>query len=425
MVTGWIGQRCGGYAFLLAQVVGCGLAASGERDSESAGPPEAELPEPEAPAVFLDACGCAQSAALHALRCGGNASYWLHSTPAGNAIVFSADDNTYRWTPAGGTEILMTRSSAFAMSDDASTLLLQVNSDLVIWRANGSSEVVGSMSPLDMNADGSVVLAWDYSAARSVLWTAERGVIGIADGDVRDPLTAMTRDGSAVVGLRNEIDAVTGFANASSLVRWTDSVGLRELSPLPPGAQGSTVDAVSSSGDVVAGSFQLDFGSNSYGVYRWTQTEGLRVVIPDKVLWFTLMSDDGSAVVSSRADATRPTRAVAVRWTEGVGVDELAASDDRSTYPSAMTPDGTTIVGFGLEPGSDLQTTDPVYAASPFMWRADIGYRDIEDVLASAGADLEGWQLGAPGAVSADGRVMLGNGTCAGSVTTYRLILPR
>jgi hypothetical protein len=38
--------------------------------------------------------------------------------------------------------------------------------------------------------------------------------------------------------------------------------------------------------------------------------------------------------------------------------------------------------------------------------------------------NADGWVLGPPRAISADGRVIAGNGTCAGVPSEYRLELP-
>jgi hypothetical protein len=132
----------------------------------------------------FDVCDCAQSDVLQALSCGWNPANWIHSTPAGDTIVYSVNTHTYRWTRAGGVELLMAQSDAIGMSDDAQTALLsRLGSDgLLIWRANEPSDVLSSMTGADMSADGSIVLAWDYSSTpHSVLWSRERGVIGITE----------------------------------------------------------------------------------------------------------------------------------------------------------------------------------------------------------------------------------------------------
>ena len=60
-----------------------------------------------------------------------------------------------------------------------------------------------------------------------------------------------------------------------------------------------------------------------------------------------------------------------------------------------------------------------------FIWTPARGARGIRAELEASGVELRGWSFaGAPVALSRDGKVAVGVGTCGGRTTAYRLVLP-
>jgi hypothetical protein len=53
-----------------------------------------------------------------------------------------------------------------------------------------------------------------------------------------------------------------------------------------------------------------------------------------------------------------------------------------------------------------------------------VAMRPLRSVPEDAQVDLEGWALGKPLVLSADGKVVLGQGTCGGEPALFRAVLP-
>lgn len=370
--------------------------------------------------IDLANCKCPQSESLRALSCGAYSGAWFHSTPAGDTIIYSVNSHSYRWTRAAGIDLVLARSEAIRVSDAAQDILFSQlgSSDLMVWRANAPSDIVSSMLPVDMSADGRIVLMWEPSTRRSVVWTRERGTVAIAQDDAEFGYRAefAARDGSAFVGLRETIEP----PHVVEPVLWTDRDGQRVLGPLPAGAQSGKAWGVTTGGAVVAGSL-VHAAGHGLGVYRWTERDGMNIVLPNGGAGYVLMSDDGNTLVSPWKDtSTGGTRSIVARWTASSGIELIDPGEERSAEVTAMTADGNIIVGAS----TPLRIGASGDYLAAFIWRADLGMVDLNQALASTGVDLDGWRLDAPTEISADGRVFVGNGQCGGVVSVYRLELP-
>jgi hypothetical protein len=102
----------------------------------------------------------------------------------------------------------------------------------------------------------------------------------------------------------------------------------------------------------------------------------------------------------------------AFRWTEAGGA--VAVAPGVQSMGRLLSEDGSVLVG------QTLDSSD--YGA--FVWTAAHGPRVIRSTLESAGVDFRGWHITPPTALSADGRVVAGLGTCGGTRTMYRMVLP-
>jgi probable HAF family extracellular repeat protein len=84
-----------------------------------------------------------------------------------------------------------------------------------------------------------------------------------------------------------------------------------------------------------------------------------------------------------------------------------------SSESTAVSADGTVVVGTSHVHGT------PAYRA--FLWTPDAGMRDLKEALEQdAGLDLTGWNLTIATGISANGRVIVGNGfSPAGNQTSW------
>ena len=207
-----------------------------------------------------------------------------------------------------------------------------------------------------------------------------------------------TPDGSVLVG---------GWGSAPFRV---SAAGLVDLGPLPQGATDAAALAVSDDGNVIAG-----VTGGLGGVFRWTDAGGMvQVSSGGPEVWPRVnLSHDGSVVAGTR-DEPGNLGPMAFRWTEAAGAVSLTpGSESRAVL---MSSDGSVIVG---------QTVDGTAPTGLFVWDEPNGASPLRDALENAGVDLTGWEFGnEPLALSADGHVLVGEGTCGGVLTTYRMLLP-
>ena len=206
---------------------------------------------------------------------------------------------------------------------------------------------------LGMSDDGSVLVGWGSSSAgnESARWV-NGSVVAMGDlpgGSYNSAAACITADGSIIVG--------TGYsASGAEVYRWTSGTGMVGLGEIPGGAYNSEPFGMTPDGSVIVGEAGT---SNGTEAFRWTQAGG-----------FAPLGDFPN------------------------GPFESIALD--------VSADGATVVGFG--------TT----AAGPeaFVWDAANGMRRLKDVLLAAGVSaVADWALTEATGISADGRVIVGNGT--------------
>jgi hypothetical protein len=101
----------------------------------------------------------------------------------------------------------------------------------------------------------------------------------------------------------------------------------------------------------------------------------------------------------------------AARWSKATGWLGLGDFEGGRSFSRAggLSADGSTVIGWGYEPPSSQGGR----GHEPFIWDAVHGRRNLTDVLRNEyglGESLAGWDLGAAGYVSADGRTFIGSG---------------
>ncbi|MDQ7012994.1 MAG: GC-type dockerin domain-anchored protein [Planctomycetota bacterium] len=230
-------------------------------------------------------------------------------------------------------------------------------------------------------------------------WTEETGAVSIGDlpgGEFRSDAGSISVRGNIIVG-------VSSSENSDwEAFRWTEETGMVGLGDLPGGQFISTSQAISANGLVIVGSGRSTQGPEAY---RWTAETGMVGLGALSDEYFqsiaTTVSADGSVVVGiSQSQGQR-----AFRWTEETGMVRLSGSFEQERWSRAhgTSWDGNVIVGqVAIEQGPF-----GAFYWTPeggMRWLADaLTEHGIED--------HQDWQhISVAYAVSADGRTIVGAG---------------
>jgi probable HAF family extracellular repeat protein len=292
---------------------------------------------------------------------------------------------------------------------------------------------------LDVSNDGSVVVGYGTTASgqKAFRWTQSTGMAALGSF-TNSSASKISADGSTIVG-----------SGDSKAFRWTQAGGIQFI-PSLSGATSSDASGVSADGSVVAGAsggqayrwtasagtVGLGFlsgktSSNTYSVsddgsvvvgasggqaYRWTQSEGMQGLgfLPGDSSdgWAHNVSPDGSVIVGT-SGATH-----SFRWTQSTGMLALGNLPGMNvTHPTAVSNYGSTIVGASYN--------NSTYVCYAFIWDSAHGIRNLKSVLQSDyGLTLTGWTLNAAYGISADGNVIVGQGTNpSGQTEAFRVVL--
>ncbi|MBS0172773.1 MAG: putative Ig domain-containing protein [Nitrospira sp.] len=398
-------------------------------------------------------------------------TFSLQGTPPAGATI--TPGGVFTWTPTAGqggahTVTVRVMDNGSPASFDEETFTITVGAAL-----SPSFQSIGDLAggaffsrALGVSGDGQIVAGAGSSAAgtEAISWTVAGGIVGLGNlGGSANEAFAASMDGSVVVGHADPTPG--GGSDDADAFRWTSSTGLVSLGSSTDGA----VD-VSSDGTVVVGAGSRLGGSTQFSeAFRWTAAEG--VVWLGAIPGLTQSSEafgvssDGQVVVGSskatslqehafRWDANTGlvdlgdlpgggeiSRAMdaslngavivgagssangfeAFRWTQAtglVGLGGLVAGDSASSEAMAVSDTGSVIVGRALGPNG----------FEAFVWDAVNGMRSLEQILI---ADLgvsgfsSHWTLTEATGLSADGRVIVGNGTNPlGQSEGWRVVLP-
>ncbi len=299
----------------------------------------------------------------------------------------AAGYEAFRWTKSGGIvgigdlPGLVFDSRANAVSADGSVIVGLATSALgqeaFRWTESGGMVGLGDLPDwgfmshaAGVSYDGSVVVGRALSGVghQAFRWTSETGMVGL--GDVIGPGTdssafAVSADGSIVVGNGRSTKL------NSTAFRWTESTGMVNLGDQPGGGPYGfgAATSVSADGSIIAGNGLSILGREAY---RWTSDGGFAWLgdLPGGNFesYALGISADGSIVVGYGYSKLGHE---AYRWTSGTGMISLqsllagngVAGLDGWALRSAtgISADGTTIVGFGINP-----------AGNPEAWIATI-----------------------------------------------------
>lgn len=292
------------------------------------------------------------------------------------------------------------------------------NPEAVLWTQSGGAVGLGVLTggtfsyATGTNADGSVVVgAGDSSSASGIeafRWTQAGGMIGLGflSGHGQSYAFGVSSDGSVVVG--GSGDASTG----AEAFRWTQANGMVGLGVLA-GYDGSIAWGVSGDGSVVVGANSLGpgLGNDLYQAFRWTQGSGMQALgflAGGNSSDARAVSSDGSTIVGYGNRTVGSDAYEAFRWTQADGMLGLGVlSGDVGSQAWAVSGDGAVVVGQSYS----------LTGGQAFRWTQSSGMESVQALLVGAGVDLTGWHLDSATGVSTDGTTIVGYGTNPGSAT--------
>lgn len=239
-------------------------------------------------------------------------------------------------------------------------------------------------------------------------WTAADGIVPLGDlagGETRSFAYGVSADGQTVVG--QGTTATDQDPEVTQAFRWTPTDGMEGLGFLPDKTEQSVALDVSADGSIIVGfasrdEMQGEYVMNFHEAFRWTEETGMVGLgeFPggESFSFANAITDDGNIIIGS---SWGENETEAFRWTETsgmVGLGMLASNSALTPYSDAyaVSADGTVIVG---------KSTG--HAA---VWDERHGFRSIASLLTASGVDLTGWYLDQARDVSADGSTIVGYG---------------
>lgn len=393
-------------------------------------------------AACPEVCDCAESESLSVLNCG---STTITGTSWPTPGLLSADGSVVVYTrcigpdPIGGEcgefdvmrqsgdeapELLGAGIFSEAMTPDGRYVVLtdyEVEGTTLIT-PEGADELDFMGRTAAISDDGEVLAVTRYpdTEATAGRWTREGGFEALGDipeGTGVSHATDMSADGSVIVG-----HAEIGTQDVPFI--WRDGT-LEALTDLPDDATMAWPLRVSDDGSTMVGVTAVESSSEFRwaDVFRWTDADGFTVLGPvcgqlcPEILRVRV-NEDGSMVAGTLSfegamDEVSADR-VAFRWTESEGVYRLMNTAE--PYPSSVhdiSADGAVIVG--QVSWGDFKAT---------VWTEAWGIAEMAGLLSGFGVDTHGWDFTGETQVSADGKVVVGVGTCGGTRALYRAVLP-
>ena len=192
----------------------------------------------------------------------------------GTVAAGNNDQTVFRWTAGGGTtepgDIPMFYV-AQDLSADGTTIVGGANSPRAFrWTATEGTTVLGTLPghtssrANGVSADGSVAVGFSANGTTSEAfrWTASGGMVGLGHlpGLSQSYAAGVSRDGSVVVG-----DGSSAVSGSYEAFRWTEADGMQGLGDIPGGIGHTLATAVSDDGSVVVGT-----ANNFLDAFVWT-----------------------------------------------------------------------------------------------------------------------------------------------------------
>jgi probable HAF family extracellular repeat protein len=259
---------------------------------------------------------------------------------------------------------------------------------------NGTMTGLGFLTASGVNADGTVVVGQKaiggFEAVRWVNGTVTG--LGFLPGDRGSKANGVSANGKVVVGLSTSGSVVQA-------VRWVKGTitGLGFL----PSSSGTHSEAlgVSANGKVVVGNDQIVVGGVvRLEAFRWVNgtMTGLGSLPGDTFSSASGVNANGRVVVGESFNPENQ----AFRWVNGTMTGLGFLPGGQISVAFGVSANGKVVVG------NDCCTG----VSGAFRWTAATGMQSVKALLQAAGVDIPGWQLGIATAVSADGTTIVGNG---------------
>lgn len=327
----------------------------------------------------------------------------------GTTVVGSSCDDNYdicrpfRWTKVGGMIDLAAGQPAdgriypSGVSADGSVVIGYARDPYTgynlgwIWTEKAGLVYLPTLGgqeawPEDISSDGKAVAGTSSTieyGSRAFLWTEAGDItdLGVLPGGNHSYASAISGDGTTVIGRVSVVDGLDrGF-------RWTEATGMQEIVN-PYGGQAELLD-VSSDGKTVVGR------CGDRGLFLWTESEGsvALYVLPNvKKVYPVALSPDGSTIIGYHYNQSSSYYR-AFRWTAKTGMVDLGTLNGTGASAGAVSVDGSVIVGMSGE---------------PFRWTQEKGIHSVKDWLIDHGADVASYKFSYTNGISADGTAIIG-----------------
>jgi len=275
----------------------------------------------------------------------------------GGTCTSSNTVQAFRWTPAGGYQLLGSpgRSDFYgagAVSYDGSVIVGEhpLPNQFAAFRWTAAT----GMTQLPMNIaaavtpDGAMVAGGDNWQKTS----GQAGTFGAFPG-FADQTQAQGLAGTAQapVAVGAAIKGSDAFGATFHAFRWTPAAGLQDLGVLPGGDQSIAI-AISADEKVVVGEAQV---SGLWHAFRWTAATGMADLgtLGGAESAAFAASGDGSVIVGASLTSGSTGSSVAFRWTAKTGMQDLQTlvKPPRELIVQSATgvsQDGTVITGNGF-----------------------------------------------------------------------------
>lgn len=316
---------------------------------------------------------------------------------------------------SGKTTTYMQISDAKLLSADgktvvASALNKQGGWEFYRWTKENGAEGLrlsagggNNAFPVAISENGNIIAGHinDISPLGAFVWTQASGPRKLINQDGKANLLAMAANGELFMGEYSaDPKAFLTLIRPKKYYLYSQEKGFQLLSNFPPEA---TFELFSENAQVIIISFG-DYGFSDVALFQIDQGEnGFHVLneFKNKTISFEGISKDGHAftghIYQNKND-------IAFRWSQSKGLEFLGVKD-RYSYPKAISADGNTVVG-----RAELKQGKKSVGSRAFMWTEEIGMVFLKDRLDSLGVNTQGWVLETAIGVSADGKVILGNG---------------
>jgi probable HAF family extracellular repeat protein len=315
----------------------------------------------------------------------------------------ASESRAYRWTAADGASglpmldgALRTYGTALATSADGNTIVGQASAAPA---DDGSERSVAAVwRPAAVATAKAIKIKQRHYAEREASAAMEAINVGLFPGGIISIANGVSADGSVVVGYGDQFILNFG-SQVYQAFRWTQSSGMVGLGWIDTADKFSQAYGVSADGSIIV-------GVDGQQAFRWTQAQGMVGLgkAPGATsARATAISADNSTIIGFNRFGSSNDNNRAFRWTAAEGMSDLGVlSGDQFSEAKAVSADGSVIVG---------QSGIQFVSGRAFIWNKTNGVRDLKAVLVAGNPNLANWKLTSADGISADSKTVTGWGT--------------